>query len=477
MVALTLAAAACERGASPGTLARAGGHELSVAQAAALLAPEATLPNRAEVVTAVADLWIDYTLLATAASADSTLQKVDLKPIVEQQEEVEMIGLLRDKAVQLDTAISDEEVRAAFAQKGPGVRVRARHILLSPPEGATPSQRDSVKEAANKLLQRVRAGEKFDELARQHSQDPGSAARGGDLGFFERGQMVAAFDSAAFALQPGQISDLVATPFGYHIIKVEERQAPSLEEIGPQFRQQLQGEKVMKAESTFVSGLETKSNMKTAEGAAGLVREVAKNPMARMGGRALRRELVTYDGGGLTVDDVRQFLQTREPAFREQVGQATDQQIEQNLLTALTQRELLVAEAKKQGITPNRAHQDSMLTLVRTSFLDAARQLGLVGIKPNDGENQKQAIDRTVSALLTAILKGERNVIPLGAVAFTLRRQYPAEINQESVAQVVTQVEGLRGPAAAPGAMPPMPGMDSAAGASAAPTAPPGAPR
>ena len=468
LVALTTAA--CDRGPSAGTLAKAAGHELTVSQAAGLLAPEAGLPDRPEVVQAVADLWIDYTLLATAASEDSTLKKVDLKPLVEQQEEVEMIGQLRDKAVKVDTAVTDEEVQNAFAQMGPGVRVHARHILLSPPTGATPFQRDSVKQEAQKLLDRIKAGAKFDELAKQYSQDPGSAARGGDLGFFERGQMVAAFDSAAFALQPGQISDLVATPFGYHIIKVEERQTPGIEELGPQFRQQVQMQKVQKAESTFVAGLEQKSKLEVVQDAPTMTREVAKNPMAKMGGRALKRALVKYDGGELTVGELREFLQTREPAFRDQVGQANDQQITNNLLKALTQRELLIKEAKEQGIQPNQARQDSLATMIRSSFVDAARQLGLLGIKPNEGESQKQAIDRVVTALLTSILKGQRDVIPLGGVAFTLRKQYPAEMNQAAVDQVVAQVNTVRGPSGgAPGGMPPMPGMDSAGAGAAAP--------
>ena len=476
-IAALVVAAACNRGSSGELLARAGGHELTVSQATALLAPEAGLPDRPEVVLAVADLWIDYTLLASAAADDSTLQNVDLKPLIEQQEEIEMIGKLREQAVPNDTAIAEEEVRNRFAREAPGARVHARHILLTPPEGATPFQRDSVRGVAAELLKRVQAGEKFDVLAKQYSQDPGSAAQGGDLGFFERGQMVAAFDSVAFALEPGQVSDIVATPFGYHIIRVEEKQTPGYDELGGQFRQQLQAARQMRAESLFVAGLEEKAKVEVVEGAAALVREIAKNPLARMGGRALRRPLVKYEGGALTVEELRQFLQTREPAFRQQVDQATDQQIVDNLLKALAQRELLVAEAKAKGIQPNLQRQDSMLTMVRTSFLDAARQLGLVAIQPQQGETEKQAIDRTVTGLLQSILKGQRDVIPLGGVAFTLRQQYPAEVFQPAVEKVVQGIQTVRGPsgAAQPGMPPmPMPTPDSTGGGAAVPPGAPG---
>src|SRR5262249_24908493 len=71
---------------------------------------------------------------------------------------------------------------------------------------------------------RIAGGEAFEKVAAELSQDPGSKARGGDLGFFARGQMVKPFEDAAFALSPGQVSEPVKTDFGFHLIQVEERQ-------------------------------------------------------------------------------------------------------------------------------------------------------------------------------------------------------------------------------------------------------------
>lgn len=98
---------------------------------------------------------------------------------------------------------------------------QASHILLTVPAGAPQAEQDAVKAKAAQLLKQVKQNpEKFAEVAKQNSQDPGSAAKGGDLGQFSRGMMVKPFDDAVFALKPGEISDLVKSDFGYHIIKL-----------------------------------------------------------------------------------------------------------------------------------------------------------------------------------------------------------------------------------------------------------------
>jgi peptidyl-prolyl cis-trans isomerase D len=98
---------------------------------------------------------------------------------------------------------------------------QASHILLTVAASAPQAEQDAVKEKATQLLKQVKQNpEKFAELAKLNSQDPGSAAKGGDLGQFGRGMMVKPFDDAVFALKPGEISDLVKSDFGYHIIKL-----------------------------------------------------------------------------------------------------------------------------------------------------------------------------------------------------------------------------------------------------------------
>ena len=121
-------------------------------------------------------------------------------------------------------------------------QVHARHILFTVDQAATETDKAKVKDTATGVLTRARAGEDFAALAKTYSQDPGTAPKGGDLGFFPRGRMVKEFEQAAFNLSAGSISDLVESQFGYHIIKaeaVEAQRVRSLEETRAEIRQEL----------------------------------------------------------------------------------------------------------------------------------------------------------------------------------------------------------------------------------------------
>lgn len=98
--------------------------------------------------------------------------------------------------------------------------VHAEHILIRVPSDADDATRAKKLKEAQGLLAKIHAGADFADLARKYSEDPGSAERGGDLGWSPKGRNVAAFDKAMFALEPGQVSGVVKTQFGYHIIKV-----------------------------------------------------------------------------------------------------------------------------------------------------------------------------------------------------------------------------------------------------------------
>jgi peptidyl-prolyl cis-trans isomerase D len=137
-------------------------------------------------------------------------------------------------------------------------QVRARHILISVPQGADAKTDAVAKAKAEGILKQLRAGGDFAALAKANSDDPGSKDSGGELGFFTKGRMVPEFEKAAFALQPGQISDLVKTSFGYHIIQVEEKQTAHtkpLSEVRAQIVPVLQQQRIGTAEQQYANQL------------------------------------------------------------------------------------------------------------------------------------------------------------------------------------------------------------------------------
>lgn len=121
--------------------------------------------------------------------------------------------------------ITDEEIREYYEDNLASFRVKrqikARHILFRLPPDATKEQEKKVRKKAEEVLKEARAGKDFAELAKKYSEGP-TKSKGGDLGYFSKGMMVKPFEDAAFKLKKGEISDLVRTRFGYHIIKVED---------------------------------------------------------------------------------------------------------------------------------------------------------------------------------------------------------------------------------------------------------------
>ncbi|MGL6072054.1 peptidyl-prolyl cis-trans isomerase, partial [Craterilacuibacter sp.] len=155
--------------------------------------------------------------------------------------------VLSQEALAAKVEVSDAEVRKYFdehAAEFASEERRVSHVLLLADKNAKPEVKAKVKAEAEALLKQLRANPAgFAALAKSRSQDPGSAGNGGDLGFFGRGAMVKPFEDVAFSMKPGQISEVVATDFGYHILKLDEIKKPDFEAAKPQIIQLLKKQK------------------------------------------------------------------------------------------------------------------------------------------------------------------------------------------------------------------------------------------
>ncbi|MBC8412641.1 MAG: peptidylprolyl isomerase [Nitrospira sp.] len=170
---------------------------------------------------------------------------------VEEFKKLTLTQLILKKEVEVNVVIDEAEVKTFFDSNADklrvGSQVKASHILVA------------SEEEAVKLKARIAAGEDFAALAKEFSTDKGSALKGGDLGFFGRGQMVPEFERAAFSLAPGNISDPVKSRFGFHIVKVtdtKEGDAANFDQSKESIRRQLLAQKQKAFFDEFVTKLE-----------------------------------------------------------------------------------------------------------------------------------------------------------------------------------------------------------------------------
>ncbi len=207
----------------------------------------------------------DFAAKVTPSEAEIEQFYKDNQALFQAPEQVDVEYLVLDSAeLAKSITLNEENLRAFYKENAARLsgdeERRASHILLNAAKDAPAAERDAVKAKAQALLQQARknpAG--FADLAKANSQDPGSASKGGDLEFFGRGAMVKPFEEAVFGLQKGQISDVVESDFGFHIILLTDVKAPkqkSFEEMRGQIEADLKKEQAQKrfAESADAFG-------------------------------------------------------------------------------------------------------------------------------------------------------------------------------------------------------------------------------
>lgn len=178
------------------------------------------------------------------------------------------IQQLIDKEIVQKVTVSDKEVKQYYDAhpsffKQPE-RIRASHILIKVDSKADKSKKEAALRKIKDIQKQVKKGGDFAALAKKYSEGP-SGARGGDLGYFSRGQMVKPFENAAFALKPGQVSDVVETQFGYHLIKLVDKKPEgtvAYKDVKDKLRQYLKSEKVQKGITDHVENLKKHAKIK-----------------------------------------------------------------------------------------------------------------------------------------------------------------------------------------------------------------------
>ena len=169
----------------------------------------------------------------------------------------------------LKITVSDKEMKAYYDSHPDSFKrpeqVRASHILIKVDPKADESQKAEARKKLEKILQKLQKGGDFAALAKESSECP-SSAKGGDLGYFGRGQMAKPFEDMAFAKKPGEFSEIVETKFGYHVIKVVDKKPATempFEDVKDRLEKYLMQEKYQKEVGLYVEKLKKKAKIQT----------------------------------------------------------------------------------------------------------------------------------------------------------------------------------------------------------------------
>jgi parvulin-like peptidyl-prolyl isomerase len=166
-------------------------------------------------------------------------RKVQLQILMQQ---ARTLGTMYAEEALVKTLKATQPEIDAYMREHPEEQVHARHILIAIKSPDMPSEdaleKPQARAKAEEVFKRLKAGEDFATLAKEYSSDPGSKENGGDLGWFGHGKMVPEFEKAAFTLQPGQVSDIIESQFGFHIIKVEGRRNGDAQQAAQEVEQE-----------------------------------------------------------------------------------------------------------------------------------------------------------------------------------------------------------------------------------------------
>ena len=187
----------------------------------------------------------------------------DARPEIKEQMELQKNGFLANEYIKREVVqkvtVSENEVKAYYDNHKDEYQtpemVRARHILFLVDAASTVDAKKSVYAKAEETLKKIKGGEDFAKLASELSGDPSSKPKGGDIGFVTKGKTVKPFEDALFSLKTGEISGVIETQFGYHIIKAEEKKDAAVEPfetVKEKVRQKIMQERAKSAVTAFV---------------------------------------------------------------------------------------------------------------------------------------------------------------------------------------------------------------------------------
>ncbi len=445
--------------AHPDVVAKAAGQELSAARVSDILSTAKGQAPTPEAADFIAGLWVDYTLFAQRVAkdnfaVDSAFIAGALWPDISSLRAAHYHDTLVARGTKVSPKTADSIYQA-------GVTRVHQHILI-----LTQDSSDAYKAKARKriegLLAQAKGGANFAALAKANSQDPVSAMDDGFLPPAEQKAWAPEFSEAGWKLKPGEISGVVTTTYGYHILRY-----PTAEEAIPRLSSAVQQLQMRTIDSTYFAELNKEFKLEVAPDAAAKMRAALEAIDAQ---RDDKGKLVSYKGGAFTVSDFLQWTMgaSADPTMgRQLIGQmkaAQDSQLVQ-FVKSITEASLLIKDAEKNKIQITKEEWTELKTRFEAGIdsLRVAMQLTPDQLDPKASEAERsKAAALKVDQFFDRMTSGQTPLRLLPAmVTWTLRSDAKYGINAVGVKRAVELATAKLGPvpeATPPGAVQPAPG-------------------
>ena len=419
----------------------------------------------------VAGVWVDYSLFAQAVARGQVLNDSSTIATAMWPEITETrANHWHDTLVARRGSVGPNAADSLY--NGNDVRV-FQHILIRVSPNATPEEQAKARKQAEAALARVKSGTDFGKVAQQVSQD-GSAQDQGFLPPSRRGQMVAAFDTVAWKLAPGQVSGIVMSPFGFHIIR-----RPPEAAVRDRLIQYVQASASTELDSAYLSGLATAHKVDIKKDAPANMRNAAADPAASAHSTTV---LASWEGGRLTVADFLRWASVGGPQLLGQVAQAKDDQLT-NFARVLSQNVLLLGQADSAKIQLAPEEWAGMQQAYRGQLDTLKMDMGLgqdVSDTTAPEAQRLKVAEMKVHDYFDALVAGKTTLRPLPAtLGAVLRERGQYKINQAGVDRAVqlamakkAQADSANGPTNPGQRLRPAPGPAPVPGAAPGQAAP-----
>jgi hypothetical protein len=423
--------------------ATAVGYELGTNDLGRMMA-ESPIPDsalNADVASQVARLWADYITLATIYRQPDSTRSVDFTPLLDEGRYFAALAVqrFRDSVLNLNSDPTEDEVRHYFDTRQPFTRLDLRRIALRVPADASEATRDSLFEQAAALRERLAGGADFVEVARDHSDDP-REERGRVLAYQGHESIPPVADSALFAMRPGEISPVFATPDAMVIYRLEQRREPEFEAARDMTYDRMVEERAAASQVRTLDSLLSAAQRSVPDDApAAAIRIAASDDMAA-GSISGSAPLARFVDGALTAADLRTLFRVRPDMRRRFVLASEDEAYD--YLMELAADEVLVQVAEAQGYGPGDEEREQLEEALASQMSKIAGRYNLshrMATDPNFDLNIASDV------FLRAVLTAQQPVPWLSEYRYVLDPDFPSRIDEQGTETSARLARSLRG--------------------------------